>query len=131
MPEPHPLFTRGVQALTAGQWPYAVECFTQVLADLPDAVDARRYLRQALRKQAEAEPANAFVTSLRTLQAWPLAVQGQLAEQRKQWAAAASASCAFCAEASAVLCAFCAADIAAAAFCCAESAVATQRRTWR
>ena len=91
MPEPHPLFARGVQALTAGQWPYAVECFTQVLNDQPDSLDARRHLRQALRKQAEAEPANVFVMSLRTLQAWPLAVRGQLAEQRKQWAAASAA----------------------------------------
>ena len=87
----HPLLSRGIEALTAGQWPYAIECFTQVLADHPDSLEARRCLRQALRKQEEAAPANPLTAALRTLQAWPIVLQAQLAQQRKDWNAAAAA----------------------------------------
>ena len=93
MPEtgPHPLLPRGMEALATGQLPYAIECFTQVLADQPDSLDARRYLRQALRKQAFTEHANPLTAALRTLRALPLFLQARLAEQRKEWAAASAA----------------------------------------
>ena len=94
MPEPvspHPLLGRGIEALNTSQWPYAIECFTQVLADVPDSVDARRYLRQALRKQAAAASSNPLTAAWHVLQAWPHVIQGQLADSRKDWTAAAAA----------------------------------------
>lgn len=87
---PHPLLTRGIEALATGQRPYAIECFTQVLADHPDSLEARRHLRQALRQQAAAQRANPLTAALGTLRALPLLLRAQLAEQRKDWTAAAS-----------------------------------------
>ena len=90
-PTPHPLLGRGIEALNTQQWPYAIECFTQVLVDVPDSVDARRLLRQALRQQAAGAASNPLVALGCLCQAWPAVLQAQWAAGRKDWAAAAAA----------------------------------------
>ena len=51
-----PYFDKGIQAYTQGSHAYAVDLFTFVVTHVPDATEARRYLRLAVQKQASQQP---------------------------------------------------------------------------
>ena len=51
-----PYFDKGIQAYTQGSYEYAVDLFTFVVKNAPDATEARRYLRLAVQKQFVQEP---------------------------------------------------------------------------
>ena len=46
-----PFFEKGVQAFTQGSYEYAVDLLSYVIKAVPDATEARRYLRLAIQKQ--------------------------------------------------------------------------------
>ena len=51
-----PYFEKGVQAYTQGSYEYAIDLFTFVVSNAPDATEVRRYLRLAIQKQASLQP---------------------------------------------------------------------------
>ena len=51
-----PYFDKGIQAYTQGSYAYAIDLFTYVLKQAPDATEARRYLRLAVQKQLTQHP---------------------------------------------------------------------------
>ena len=55
-----PYFEKGIQAYTQGSYAYAVDLLAFVLKHVPDATEARRYLRLAIQKQWAAQPPSAL-----------------------------------------------------------------------
>lgn len=51
-----PYFEKGIQAYTQGSYEYAVDLLTLVVSHVPDATEARRYLRLAIQKQFTQHP---------------------------------------------------------------------------
>ena len=51
-----PYFEKGIQAYTQGSYAYAVDLLTFVVKRVPDATEARRYLRLAIQKQYSQHP---------------------------------------------------------------------------
>jgi len=55
-----PYFDKGIQAYTQGSYEYAVDLLTFVIKYVPDATEARRYLRLATQKQFNQQPPSAL-----------------------------------------------------------------------
>ena len=51
-----PYFDKGIQAYTQGSYEYAIDLLTFVIAQAPDATEARRYLRLAIQKHFTQHP---------------------------------------------------------------------------
>ena len=51
-----PYFEKGVQAYTQGSYEYAIDLLGYVIKQVPDATEARRYLRLAIQKQHQQHP---------------------------------------------------------------------------
>lgn len=82
-----PFFEKGLQAYTQGSYEYAIDLFRYVLAQAPDAAEARRYLRLAVQKAFSQQPPSLLTQTgllLLTLpiQAWAVLCQwrGQMAQ---------------------------------------------------
>ena len=75
-----PYFEKGIQAYTQGSYEYAIDLFTFVVANAPDATEARRYLRLAVQKHSSRHPPSLlaqFGLTVLTLpiRAWAIAAQ--------------------------------------------------------
>jgi len=55
-----PYFDKGIQAYTQGSYEYAVDLLSFVIKYVPDATEARRYLRLATQKQFNQQPPSAL-----------------------------------------------------------------------
>lgn len=51
-----PYFDKGIQAYTQGSYEYAIDLLAFVVKHVPDATEARRYLRLAIQKQFNQHP---------------------------------------------------------------------------
>jgi tetratricopeptide (TPR) repeat protein len=51
-----PYFDKGIQAFSQGSYEYAVDLLSHVIKTVPDATEARRYLRLAIQKQHQLSP---------------------------------------------------------------------------
>lgn len=69
-----PYFDKGIQAYTQGSYAYAIDLFTFIIAQAPDATEARRYLRLAIRKHAQESPPGWLTQAGLLLISWPLRV---------------------------------------------------------
>ena len=69
----NPYFEKGVQAYTQGSYEYAIDLLTYVLKQVPDATEARRYLRLAIQKHHQAQPTSFLTTFAMTILSLPSA----------------------------------------------------------
>ena len=82
-----PYFDKGIQAYTQGSYEYAVDLLTFVVKHVPDATEARRYLRLAIQKQFAQNPPSPLAqvgVTLATLPVRSWAILSQLQGNTRQ-----------------------------------------------
>lgn len=79
-----PYFDKGIQAFTQGSYEYAVDLFTFVVNQAPDATEARRYLRLAIQKNSAEAPHSALTQLGLGIATLPVRLWAMLAQMRGQ-----------------------------------------------